>query len=55
MTIDQAFDNFSKNFNDRTGKGKIDKYEWDDYYAAVSSSMENDDHFIYLLKHVWQL
>lgn len=53
MTQDQAFDNFSKNFNDIGGK--INKAEWDDYYSAVSYSMENDDHFLYLIKSVWQL
>lgn len=53
MTSDQAFDNFIKNFNENNGK--IQKVEWDDYYAAVSATMENDDHFIYLVKSVWQL
>jgi Ca2+-binding EF-hand superfamily protein len=54
ITHDQAFDQFLKNFNDKGG-GKIDKYEWDDYYAAVSYSMESDEHFVYLVKKVWQL
>jgi hypothetical protein len=53
MTQDQAFDNFIKNFNEYNGK--IIKAEWDDYYAAVSYHMESDEHFIYLLKSVWQL
>ncbi len=55
ITLDQAFDQFLKNFNDRTGRGKICKLEWDDFYAAVSYSIYNDDHFIYLVKSVWQL
>jgi hypothetical protein len=53
ITQEQAFDHFLKNFNDRGG-GKIDKYEWDDYYAAVSHDMQNDEHFILLLRSVWQ-
>jgi hypothetical protein len=55
ITLDQAFDEFLKNFNDRTGQGKIDKYEWDDFYSAVSYSLTNDTHFVYLIKSVWQL
>ena len=31
----------------------IEKCEWDDYYAAVSASVENDEHFIMLLKSTW--
>jgi hypothetical protein len=50
-----VFDEFLKNFNDRTGRGKIDRYEWNDYYAAVSVSVDNDDHFDYLVKSVWNL
>jgi len=53
ITIEQAFDQFVKNFN--ITNGKITKVEWDDYYAAVSFSLENDDHFVLLLKSVWQL
>jgi hypothetical protein len=53
--LEQAFDEFLKNFNDRTGTGKIDKLEWDDYYAAVSYNMDNDEHFLKLVKIVWQL
>jgi hypothetical protein len=29
--------------------------EWDDYYAAVSSCIENDEHFIQLMKLVWKM
>lgn len=53
MTEDEVFDNFIKNFN--INNGKIQKAEWDDYYAAVSASMENDEHFIFLVKSVWRL
>ena len=55
ITQEQAFDEFARNFNDRTGAGKIEKIEWNDYYAAVSASVENDEHFIILLKSTWQM
>ena len=55
FSVHQAFDDFVKNFNDRSGSGKIERIEWDDYYAAVSFSMDNDDHFVMLLKNVWGL
>jgi len=55
ITEDQAFDQFIKNFNDHTGEGKVDRYEWNDYYSAVSFSLENDEHFISLIISVWRL
>jgi hypothetical protein len=51
----ESFDEFSKNFNDTTGLGKIERIEWDDYYAAVSSQMDNDEHFETLLCGCWSL
>lgn len=55
ITQEQAFDEFARNFNDRTGAGKIEKCEWNDYYAAVSASVESDEHFIMLMKSTWGL
>ena len=55
ITQQQAFDEFSRNFNDHTGAGKIQLCEWNDYYAAVSASVDNDQHFISLLKSTWQI
>ena len=55
ITQEQAFDEFSRNFNDHTGAGKIEQSEWNDYYAAVSASVEDDEHFITLLKSTWQI
>ena len=55
ITQEQAFDEFSRNFNDHTGAGKIQLSEWNDYYAAVSASVDNDQHFISLLKSTWQI
>lgn len=55
ITEDQVFDQFMRNFNDHTGEGMIDFYEWNDYYSAVSQSVDNDDHFINLVKDVWNI
>jgi hypothetical protein len=46
MTGDQVFVEWLGNFADVNGDGRILKSEWNDYYAAVSSSIDNDDHFI---------
>jgi len=55
MTEDQAFREFLQSFNDRNRDGRITKDEWDEYYAAVSSSIDNDDHFVQLMKTAWKL
>jgi Ca2+-binding EF-hand superfamily protein len=55
MSEEQVFSLFIKNFNDKTNTGKIDREEWNDYYASVSSSIENDDHFVILMKTTWNL
>ena len=54
MSEEQVFSNFLKNFNDY-GNGKLDRKEWDDYYSAVSFSIDNDDHFVLLMKCAWNL
>ena len=55
MSEEQVFATFLKNFNDVTGDGKIDRKEWNDYYSAVSYSIDNDDHFVILMKTAWNL
>ena len=55
MSEEQVFAMFLKNFNDRNNLGKIDRKEWNDYYSAVSSSIENDDHFVIMMKTTWGL
>jgi len=54
MTEDEVFAIFLKNYNDR-GDGKIDKREWDDYYAAVSDAIDNDKHFDILMSQTWDI
>lgn len=55
MSEEQVFAMFLKNFNDANGQGKIDRKEWNDYYSAVSYSIDNDDHFVILMKTAWNL
>ena len=55
MSEEQVFSLFLKNFNDKNNMGKIDRKEWNDYYAAVSYSIENDDHFVIMMKTTWNL
>lgn len=53
MTEDEVFLEFLANFGDKNRDGKITRAEWNDYYAAVSSSIDNDDHFVQLMKAAW--
>ena len=55
LTEDQVFMEFLGNFNDKNKDGKVDREEWNEYYAAVSSSIDNDDHFVQLMKSAWKL
>ncbi len=53
MSEEQVFSLFIKNFNDKGGK--ISRKEWNDYYSAVSYSINNDDHFVIMMKTTWNL
>ena len=55
MTDDEVFTEFLKNFGDKNHDGRITKHEWNDYYAAVSSNIDNDQHFIDLMKAAWKI
>lgn len=33
----------------------IDRKEWIDFYSAVSCAIDNDDHFVLLMKCAWNL
>ena len=46
ITQDEAFLEFLANFGDKNNDGNITKEEWNDYYAAVSASVEEDEHFV---------
>ena len=55
MTDEEVFVQFLASFGDRNGDGVITKQEWDDYYAAVSANVDNDSHFVALMKQAWKL
>ena len=46
ITQDEAFLEFLANFGDKNNDGTITKEEWNDYYAAVSASIDGDEHFV---------
>ena len=55
MTEEEIFLDFLTNFGDKNNDGVITKAEWIEYYSAVSSNIDNDDHFILLMRNAWQL
>jgi Ca2+-binding EF-hand superfamily protein len=55
LTEDDVFLEMLKNFGDRNNDGKISREEWNEYYMGVSSSVDNDDHFVQLMKTAWKL
>merc|ERR1719216_595144 len=50
MTEDQVFAEFLGSFNDKNRDGRVDREEWNEYYSAVSSNIDNDEHFVLLMK-----
>ena len=55
MTPEEVFVEFLASFGDKNGDGIITKEEWADYYAAVSSNIDNDEHFVALMKNAWKI
>jgi len=55
MTQDEVFTEFLGCFGDKNHDGKITRNEWNDHYAAVSSSIDNDDHFCLMMTNAWKL
>ena len=55
MTSDEVFTEFLASFGDKNGDGQITEAEWNDYYAAVSANIDNDQHFIMLMTTAWCL
>ena len=49
ITEDEAFLEFLANFGDKNNDGNITKEEWNDYYAAVSASIDGDEQFVQLM------
>ena len=55
LTEDEAFLEFLTNFGDKNNDGQITQTEWVDYYAAISSMVASDEHFINLMNTYWNL
>ena len=55
ITEDEAFLEFLSSFGDKNNDGTITKAEWDDYYSAVSSSVDSDDEFVLMMVNAWKL
>ena len=55
MTEEEVFVQFLASFGDKNGDGIITREEWNDYYAAVSSNIDNDNHFVQLMRNAWKL
>ena len=55
LTEDEAFLEFLTNFGDKNNDGYITQTEWCDYYAAISSMVASDEHFMNLMNTYWNL
>lgn len=55
MTEDDVFSEFLESFGDKNKDGKISRAEWDDHYAAISASIDNDEHFVNMMRAAWKL
>lgn len=55
MTEDEVFTHFLKAYGDKNRDGMISRAEWNDHYAAISANIDNDDHFVSLMKTAWRL
>jgi len=54
-TEDQIFKEFLQGFGDKNADGMITTEEWNDYYAAVSASIDGDEYFVEMMKNSWKL
>lgn len=55
MTFDQVWASFLANFDQGEDDDKLLRLQWNEYYSAVSASIENDQNFINLLEEVWRM
>ena len=52
---EEATKEFLQNFGEKGPDGKVTRTEWNDYYSAISATIDNDEHFIILMKNAWKL
>ena len=55
MTSEEALREFMANFADQNRDGTITKKEWLEYYSAISANIDNDDHFVLLMRNAYGL
>ena len=56
MTDEQVFREFLENFDVGGEKdGVVTPNEWENYYANVSSSIDNDDYFELMIRNAWRM
>ena len=54
LSVDQMFYLYLKNFNNQV-KDIVTKKEWDDYYAGLSAAIDDDEHFVKLIKNQFMI
>ena len=54
-TKDQIFKKFLNSFGDKNEDGVITQKEFLEYYSAVSSSIDDDEYFVKVIKNAWLL
>ena len=54
-TEEEVFEDFLKSFGDKNEDGCLTRDEWNDNYSAVSSSVDDDDAFVLIMKNAWKL
>lgn len=52
---DQIFYLFLKNFSNEKKISSVTKRQWDDYYAGISATIDDDVHFIRLIKNQFKV
>lgn len=55
FTEDQIFYLFLKNFSNQKNITQVTKKQWDDYYAGISATIDDDMHFIRLIKNQFKV
>lgn len=55
LTEDDVFIEFLQSFGDKNKDGMISRDEWNDHYASISSNIDNDDHFVSLMRNAWKM
>ncbi len=52
---DQIFYLYLKNFSNERMVTQVSKREWDDYYSGVSAVIDDDTHFIKIMKNQFKV